>query len=531
MTAEDRIDPSDLRDALGVSMRDPGLQRVFKGAPEGAKRVLKIRFCSAVFPERVDRQKMIANVKALDGELEREDLEYLLTCEVDEELIAHFNGLLSSGKAERKEEGRSSLHVIKSGLVGAVDLNAEAIKRQISETEVKRTKEARCKAAAVRRGKKKAVTVNVTCVAVVVVALAGAWFWYSSLAARRAQEEKARIEAKQAQEAEMQRQEAERRQETERQERERAARKEQEKARRIKAEAERKARREAEASKRQAKLQAEEKRQEKESLALKRFESVRKLFRNAKPLAWRTLEKTRRPGAVDGIFHCALPKANGGCDLFAVESSSDGSIKVMSVGEKESSEMPYAEWNNKLQAYGGLIHDGVKVYLFLPKAQDACQLPPNDFDPSQIRLGELVGLVRDFWMDMIGFSFECRVTCKGLKNAISISKTSFGHYVSCYDVTSKIKEAVAATVKKPKSNKRRTVMFYDGGIVKKQLNGVILVPRNPIRFDSKYADLRAEAERQEFEENRALDDRYAAEVEKKVNAALESARLTVTVSE
>ena len=538
MTAEDRIDPSDLRDALGVSMRDPGLQRVFKGAPEGAKRVLKIRFCSAVFPERVDRRKMIANVKALDGELEREDLEYLLTCEVDEELIAHFNGLLSSGKAERKEGGRSSLRVIKSELVGTVDLNAEAIKRQLSETEREKTKEARSKAAAVRRGKVKAVTMNVTCVVAVVVVLAGAWFWYSSLAARRAREEKARIEAKQAQEAEMRRQEAERRKEAERQERERAARKEREEARRIKEEAERKARREAEAKRKEeqenrqkVERQEEAENREQERIAREKFESVGNLFRKAKPLPWRTLDKAHRPGAVEGTFHCAIPGANGGVDLFAVESSANGSMKVVSVSEKDAVETPFAGWNDRLQEYGGVIHNGSKVYLFQPKAKDACQLPQNDFDPSKMRLGELVGLVRDFGMDMNAYTFECRVTCKGVKNAISVSKTAFGHYVSCYDVKAKVREAVAASVKKPKSNKRRTVMFYDGGIVKKQLNGVILVPRNPIRFDSKYADWRAEAERQEFEENRALDDRYAAEVEKKVNAALESARLTVTVSE
>lgn len=555
MNNADRIDLEDLRKALGTCMHDPDLQRMFKGAPEGAKRVLKIVFCSFVFPDSVDRRRAEVNIEAIVRELDADDFDYLRACEVEEGWKKFFQDLATSGKQpgavspgmsekaplnepENEACRRASLRVIRNEAVSGVDLNAEAIKRKIAESEAEKEEEVRKGAILQHRAKAQAMRKNAVCVALGVVVLACGWFWYSSYSARRAQEEKARLEAERAREAELQKEEEARRQETERLEQERAARREQEKARQVKEEAERKERQETEAKRKEdqanrqkAERQEEAERREQERLARERFEFVRNLFRNAKPQPWRTLDKARRPGAVEGTFHCAIPDANGGVDLFAVESSANGSVKVVLMSEKDAVETPFAGWNDRLRDFGGVVHDGSKVYLFLPKAKDAAPLPLNDFDPSKMRLGELAGLVRDFGMDMDGFTFECRVTCKGVKGTLTVTRTAFREYASNSDMTSKIKEAVAASVKKPKSSKRRTVMFYDGGIVKKQINGVILVPRKPIRFDSKYSDLRAEAERQEYEEKRGLEDRYVAEVEKKVNAALESAKLTVAVSE
>ena len=50
------IDPADLRAALGTCMKSTELQALFKGAPEGAKPVLKVLFCAAVFPEKVNEE-------------------------------------------------------------------------------------------------------------------------------------------------------------------------------------------------------------------------------------------------------------------------------------------------------------------------------------------------------------------------------------------------------------------------------------------------------------------------------------------
>ena len=73
-----QFDPEDLKSALGMCMRDASLQRLYKGAPKGAKKALKILFCAAVHPEKVGSEGNWGYLKSVEGDLAKEDLEYLI---------------------------------------------------------------------------------------------------------------------------------------------------------------------------------------------------------------------------------------------------------------------------------------------------------------------------------------------------------------------------------------------------------------------------------------------------------------------
>ena len=64
------------------------------------------------------------------------------------------------------------------------------------------------------------------------------------------------------------------------------------------------------------------------------------------------------------------------------------------------------------------------------------------------------------------------------------------------------------------------------------MNGVTLVPRNPVRYDAKYSELRAEAERQERETASIWQvelDRYQDEVRRRIEKIAASASISIVM--
>jgi len=62
MKNEFTIDAELMRNALGASMRNPELQRIFKEAPQAAKPVLKLKFAAMVFPDQISDEAFGVNL-------------------------------------------------------------------------------------------------------------------------------------------------------------------------------------------------------------------------------------------------------------------------------------------------------------------------------------------------------------------------------------------------------------------------------------------------------------------------------------
>lgn len=515
------IDPADLRTALGTCMKSTELQALFKGAPEGAKPVLKVLFCAAVFPEKVNEECLWANLKDMEADLGEEDLTYLIENWEGEEFKKYFSDILSSRNAPKAKIG-----VIRKKTSEDVDLNAEAMKRrmEMEEAEAKMINEAQ---EAARRKAARDLLMRRSIVAFVSVCLiaAGAIVFRNVQHKReiRKEAERAAVEKIRAEE------EARREQEREK------ARAEQEAAAAL---------RKQKAQEREAKDKAAREARERERAARaeadklvrgyrEKFQAVRGAFRNAVLVPWKQLAPSSRPGAIDGVFICAMPEENGQFGLYEVESKSSGEIKAFRLGDDAApAELDFAAWQDKLKEVGGIVGNGSKMYLFVPKSEDETQLS-RSVCPSQIRLGKIADLVKMLNMDVSGFSFAASVHMKGRKKAIVMEPVVFDKTLNYYDIKEKVSAAIRSSIKKPTPKKiRRTVKMYDGQVIKKQMNGIILVPKNPIHFDSRYSELREEAERQECIDGKVPEEetaRYEAEVAEKTLEAMTSATVSVAV--
>ena len=128
---------------------------------------------------------------------------------------------------------------------------------------------------------------------------------------------------------------------------------------------------------------------------------------------------------------------------------------------------------------------------------------------------------------------EVVVSSDEIKGASARFIVKFCDYLDLRTIREGLAKGIeAATPRASVKQKRRTVMFYDGNILKKQMNGVVLVPRNPLRIDKNYVTYRDEGERQERETEQAGSDAEAkrrAGMERRLERALESAKMSISV--
>lgn len=548
MTEAERIDPADLRTALGTCMHDKDLQRLFKCAPDGAKRVLKLSFYSTVFPEKIDGHKFRVNLRAIEPELTEEDLRYLIRFETDAQLKSHFSELLAgltSGDTVASEDmpgldqAGSRLRIIRPTGGAGVDLNAEAMKRRMNEAEAEKAEEcARADQARRKAFKDKLLKgAFLSVIAFVVLGCGVGWYlhWDAEKKEKDRQEKLREAEVRLAAEREQAEAEKFRQKQAEA---ERVKREEQARQAESKREADRQ-RRLAEDAKRKTERELRQKEEADAAARAKalaeEFDRVESLFRKAKLLAWSALAKAKRPGVAEGTFYGAVPVGRGERDVFKIESKADGEIKVSRLSRKEEpTAIDLNEWKDKLAAAGGIVHDGSDGYLFQPKAgAEGLSLPKSDFKPAQVRLGELAAMLNSYGLVSDRMAAEVLVSVGKAKGQSAKFSVKFNDYLGLYEVKEALRKVIdASTPPASFKPKRRTAMFYDGNVLKKQMNGVVLVPRNPLRVDAKYADYCAEAERQDFEEKRGAreaEDKRREEVERRLTRALESAKLSISV--
>ena len=109
MNAEFTIDPELMRNALGASMRNPELQRIFKEAPQAAKPVLKLKFAAMVFPDQISDEAFGTNLEELAKSLGADDLRYLISTETDAGTKAYFEGLARAGNARSQNTSNGNV--------------------------------------------------------------------------------------------------------------------------------------------------------------------------------------------------------------------------------------------------------------------------------------------------------------------------------------------------------------------------------------------------------------------------------------
>lgn len=140
-------------------------------------------------------------------------------------------------------------------------------------------------------------------------------------------------------------------------------------------------------------------------------------------------------------------------------------------------------------------------------------------------------------------TIKYRVTLKAKKGKGEIKLGIVEQTIDLQSIRSRIRERITDRklkrlgigLKPPKMKKvKRTVMMYDGEIMKKEISGITKIPREP-KFSAGYAyqkweELRKEAERQDQEEleAEAENQRQMEEYRRKTDAALRDAKPTET---
>ena len=118
---------------------------------------------------------------------------------------------------------------------------------------------------------------------------------------------------------------------------------------------------------------------------------------------------------------------------------------------------------------------------------------------------------------------------------VRIGDFKFNQDVSRHEVEHILIEKARAFMKQKMSAKKlkKTVVFYDGNVMKRGLDGVIYVPRIvPDRCPSDYYKMRDEAERQERQErdaNREADFALNEQIRKFVGSELVNGGLRIQI--
>ena len=436
-------------------------------------------------------------------------------------------------RQEQAEEKQPRFKLQRPGVSSdeAVDPNALAIMRRL-EIEQAAESETEGQESTVDYGTSRLESIMKTAVMVLVVAacIVGGEWWRRTKRAKEEQlvlqqhlEEEARAAKRKAElEAARARDEAMRAEREKAREQERLRREQEKAAREKKREDERKA-----AAEKAAAIKA----------AKERFNDAMRMFDGAVVLTWRQLAKEKRPGATDAAFLCLAPGENGRRpELYEVTSKSDGECTVILLSPTGSAqELSLADLEQKMNAAGGIVHDGKLAYLFCPKENTQPQpIPPSAVNPSKLCLGALYNMLRASKMSTERLTFETRLNVPGRKATLLAKTVRFDEQIRADAIDDALRQVAIAAVGTvaPKKPQRRTVTMYDGSVTKKQLNKPTLVPKNPRNRTQSWQGLASEARRQESEELQSeaeIERLRSKAVEDKVKQLRESATLSVHV--
>ncbi len=265
-------------------------------------------------------------------------------------------------------------------------------------------------------------------------------------------------------------------------------------------------------------LRAIEKKQSAEYFA------VRESFVGARLAYWSELPKNRRPGAVEGAFGLAVPRGRGKCEYFQVASTTNG-VTVRRLSEKvPPQDVPESEYKKLMMNHGGFFLIDGTAYFVSGSNDKKSWTPPTryseSFGPAKALFDDAYSIVGDRSLDTTGRSFEVFFSLDDKSQPIRIGEVPFDgeiRYAAFAEVAKGIALNMRKTGKKPKARTiKRTVVFYDGTSIQKDIRGVTKIPRTWTQFEqgysrasywrqisNQYQALREEAWRQEREAEQA----------------------------
>lgn len=293
---------------------------------------------------------------------------------------------------------------------------------------------------------------------------------------------------------------------------------------------------------RKAAFEAVEKAQEEQR---QKFRSLMKSLGGMQADLWRNLSKEKRPGKFDGVFYAVVPDVHSDETIYEIKSHSNGSLDVRTLsrrGEQQSVERDVYE--KDVIKNGGLIVVSDKAYIVSPQRNTGnLFLIPSDSDywsPSEIMLDGLSRMIREFHIDMSGLSFAVSYVMPDKKATVPVEITSFDANVKRSQVIDKVVQHELKSLRPSKTRtkakvKRPTVVFYDGKILKKGMDGVTYVPRNPSagnmgRNYFKYADEARRQERLADEANMSASHaevEFRANISRKIAESLDAGRIKI----
>ena len=382
-------------------------------------------------------------------------------------------------------------------------------------------------------------------VALVVIAGAGWWFWNWQQVKRENARQAAAVAAQRLAEAEQRKAEERAKREAEREaERARRAAEQAEQQRKT---AERRAEKERKRAEEEAARAA---REAARTAGRKLFDATEEAFAAGAFHFISALPASKTPGAREGTFYYILPRPETARRSFVVcESSASGTVTCSRLFENGDRE-PYGDSGDFLKNVDGqdylMLAPDKNLYFHSRRRKDHV----GEISKSQIEsvveafFGGIAKDVMCFIPDFQDLTFEIVFVPrtsgpKAKPNPIIVETVGYGMPYSIGKVRDAIQDAFPDKGTSAKKSKRkrskRTVVFWDGAVIKRGIDGVTYVPRScpgsgyysgqslSVRTRDQWSSLYDEAIRQEELERQA--DELAAYEDAQKNADAYSRRL------
>ena len=235
-----------------------------------------------------------------------------------------------------------------------------------------------------------------------------------------------------------------------------------------------------------------------------KFRSLVKSLSGMQVDLWRNLAKERRPGNFEGTLHAVIPDILSGETIYEINSHSSGSFDVCTLSRRgEQKKVERETFEKEMLKNGGLVIVADRAYVVSPQRSTGNLFPMPESEryyPSAIALDDLSRLIREYRIDTTALIFAVSYVMPDKKTVIQVESTTFDSNLHRERIIEKVTQHALKSYRPPRMNikvKRPTVVFYDGQILKKGMNGVTYVPRKPGRMPRNYWEMAEEARRQE----------------------------------
>ena len=428
-----------------------------------------------------------------------------------------------------------------------VDLNAEALKRRMAEEEREKAEEEARFAAAMRNRRKQQLLHSLFVTGIVVVAVAIVAVIAVKIIAVRKEAARRRYELEVREmeiqrlkdEAESEKRAAERKAREEREAEEREARRN---AERMKREADEIARKERErnaeaerlAAEARAKAQAEERAKREEGKRIYHDETA--AFAKCRLMPWSTLAKNLNPGKGEWTGYCIVPHERGDERFFEIVSHLGGGFECRELNGRDTPiEMTSKDFDALTRERGAVLRIGTAAYLLAPVEKSESQVKDERyFKPVDAMMPGLDRLIGRHSLNTDALRLEVSFI-GSRKNDPSgeVDTLRFDETISREKILKMIENYLKVKLAKRKRGApRRTVAFYDGKFIKRDMHGVTYIPRSSSSYSAEYSRLASEARKQEELERRDKVERereYDELVKEEARAAYEVGKISVKV--